>query len=375
MIARSIYYPRHFANPVMANLPAFPADHPSGRTLETEALYRRRAALFELRAAEELGLGEEPPGAMQVAAYASELRAEWSKSTWRQMKASLIFYFEERGNSDGIQAASLLRATSQSDSIQKSERTSGRRAKSVRRSSFDQVLEAVRGCRSQFAGMLESWLLLGSQIGLRPHEWKSCALVEATPFEMGDVDHTASGADPHSPAPYLRVRNGKNTNGRSHGEYRHLNLSRLPEGTLRAVAEFAGLMSEVEQAGLYQKYYGGCQRLLHRINLSLHGPVKPATRSKSGKKVSSPRWVQLYSGRHMFSSEAKRELPKVGVAAAMGHSTTKTASEHYGRRNAQTRVSGGLGPRPIASEVIRVRVKNSTRPVSAPGNSGPRKKR
>jgi len=189
--------------------------------------------------------------------------------------------------------------------------------------------------------MLETWLLLGAEIGLRPHEWGQATLIYLTPMEVGDVhaDVLVGAFGDVVKAPYLRIRNSKTTNGRSHGEFRHLNLSRIKPSLIEMIGEFAELMTEVVESGHYQTYYAACRKLLWRINKSLHG--------KHPRK-----WLQLYSPRHKFSSEAKNALGAEGVAAMMGHATTKTASEHYGRRTSAT---GGLGPRPIESEIIRVR--------------------
>jgi hypothetical protein len=185
-------------------------------------------------------------------------------------------------------------------------------------------------------------LLLGAEIGLRPHEWGQAQLIFASPHELGDVEAGPDSGEPPVDGallPYLRIRNAKATNGRSHGEFRHLNLSALQPAMVEMVGEFSALMNEVVTSGNYALYYSACQKLLWRINTGIH--------SKNDRK-----WVQLYSPRHKFSSDAKKSLESGGVAALMGHATTKTASEHYGRRAHST---GSLGPRPVASEVIRVR--------------------
>jgi hypothetical protein len=310
----------------------------STRSPETERSYLKRAAWFEAHTSRHLAIKNPTP--LAVAMYALERQEEWAKSSWRQIKAALMFRFGQLGTPDALQAIDALRDASQTRCTTKTRRTSARRAKSVTPKAMERVLGAVRGSGSQYAPLLMTWLVLGVEVGLRPHEWTQATLIHATPLEMGDQD--AIEEDPASaekPQPYLRIENGKATNGRSHGKFRHMNLSQVKAGTLDLVSEFAEEMRSKADEGLYPKIYMGCTKLLQRINARIHAR-------------DSARWVQLYSPRHKFSSEAKRLLDVGGVAALMGHGTTKTATEHYGRRQQGT---GSLGARPVASEVIRVR--------------------
>lgn len=308
------------------------------RSPETERAYLARALWFESHAATHLGISE--PSPLEVAAYAMERRAEWSKSTWRQTKAALLFRYGAMGTRISAEAADMLRGGTQTECVNGSQQTSGRRAKSVTPEALREVLGLIRGSRSRYAALLETWLILGTEIGLRPHEWCQAEVVRVRPVDVGD-DFLADdpAADPDAAVPYLRIENGKATNGRSHGQYRHLNLAKLSPQLIETVAEFSSTMTDIHAAGHYTACYSACQRLLARINASLHGD--------------SPRkWVQLYSSRHKFSSEAKKHFDTDAVAALMGHATNKTATEHYGRRVSST---GSIGPRPIAAEVARVR--------------------
>lgn len=308
------------------------------RSAATEASYLKRAAWFEAHTSRHLGIKD--PGPVAVAMYALERQQEWAKSSWRQIKASLMFRYGQLATPEALLAVEALRDASQTPCVTKTRRTSGRRAKSVTPKAMERVLSALRSSGSQYAPLLMTWLVLGVEVGLRPHEWAQATMVYATPLEMGDQD--AIETDPAAAEvlqPYLRIENGKATNGRSHGKFRHMNLSQVKPATLGLVSEFAEEMRRKAGEGLYPKIYMGCTKLLQRINVRIHSR-------------DSARWVQLYSPRHKFSSEAKRLLDVGGVAALMGHGTTKTATEHYGRRQQGT---GSLGARPVASEVIRVR--------------------
>lgn len=330
--------------------PAAPPHAGAGptRTPETESGYRRRAAWFVSHAAENLGIDRASPA--EVAAYALSRREEWSKSTWRQTKAALIFHFEEVGSAEALAAVASLRDGVQSVCLKKTTRTSGRRAKTVSMGDLSRVIRLVRASKSDYSGMLESWLLLGACFGLRPHEWCFAEVVHLPPDELGDSEH--AGAE--GVLPYLRIRNSKVTNGRGNGELRHLNLAGVAPDIVQAAGDFARLMSGLHADGSYRKCYRGCAQLLQRANRSLH-------------RKNQSKWVQLYSARHKFSADAKKNLTTTGVAATMGHVSDKTATEHYGRRSA----GGALGPRPIAVEVARVRRRRSFahgRATSSAGN-------
>ena len=304
----------------------------STRTPETEANYLRRALAFETFTAKYLSIDNPSPAV--VAAHALERREEWAKSTWRQFKAALMFRFQAMGTPDAMEAVALLRDGHQGPCAKKTRRTSGRRAKTVTRADLHAVIKRVQSSESQYAPLLSTWLLLGAEVGLRPHEWGQATLVYATAESVGDDEHESG-----TTLPYLRIHNSKVTNGRSHGELRHLNLSRLSMDLVRAVGQFATTMRDITSRGEYKRKYGACVKLLYRINRQLH--------SKDDK-----RWVQLYSSRHRFSAEAKQQLDAEAVAALLGHRTTKTAAKHYGRSITAT---GSLGPKPVAAEIARVR--------------------
>lgn len=287
---------------------------------------------------------------MAVAAHAMEMRPEWSKSTWRQYKAALLYRYGEMGTAGAQQACSLLRDAGQGPCATNSRRTSGRRAKTVSAEALDTVVQRASESKSEFGPLLITWLLLGAQIGLRPHEWGQAEVLLLYPEHLGD-----SESPPGVQQPYVRIRNSKTTNGRSHGEYRHLNLASLAPELVNAVAQFTQLMSRAVHSGQYARLYKGCAQLLYRINTDLHSN-------------NSTLWVQLYSPRHRFSSEAKKALDLNAVAALMGHGTDKTATKHYGRAISST---GTLGPKPIAAEIARVRQVRQAKSSAPARPSGP----
>ncbi len=313
------------------------------RTVQTERGYLRRALLFESRAAREMGLpADDDVDPREVAARAIGFKPQWARATWRQMKAALLFRYRAMGTEAALAAVAMLEAEGQSECLVRSKKTSALRKKSVSDDDLRSVITRIRNSRSRYAGVLESWILLGSLTGLRPHEWTQAELITASPSEIGDY-----GREDDHRRPYLRIRNAKNTNGRSHGEFRHLDLSGMKAAITGAIADFASLMTAIAAAGEYQRYYNGCQRQLSRMH------------KRYGSGCSRGKRTQIYSSRHRFSSDAKITVSLEEVAALMGHATNKTASRHYGKRNS---ASGAMSVRPVAPEVARVKRKKTELP-------------
>lgn len=303
------------------------------RQPKTEAKYIERALWFESYVSKELSQLEVSP--IEVVSYAiSEKKKTWKASTWRQIKAALIFRYELMGTKDASDAKLLLLSQNQSGTTKKSKNSSALRKKNVSDSDLTNVLELLRKSYSSYAASLEKWISLGSLLGLRPHEWCQSSVLRLSKYDIegkGDVINKL---------PYLRILNGKNSNNRAHGKYRHLCLSELTQDKILEISEFTILMSSLESTSEYDKFYSGCQKLLYRINLKI--------KQKFGTQV------QIYSARHMFASGAKKIYSNVEVAALMGHANDITASVHYGLKK---KGSGCVVPSPLADEVAKVKQK------------------
>lgn len=323
---------------------------PALRSEATERSYLRRAIWFENHAAQHLGM--EDPGPLEVVTFAMDRRPEWSKSTWRQTKAALLFRYGAMGTVDAVEATRLLREQgNQAMCLTSSVKTSARRAKKFTDQDLRETIRKVRGSSSAYSAMLESWLVMGSLCGLRPHEWTQAEVIWGDPSVIDPLGAGAQSARLLDlQRPYLRVANGKTTNGRAHGRHRHLDLSAMAPAALATVERFCSAMRALAAHGDYEISYRACQQLLYRLNsyvaLDRVGSGRPS--------LDRPRkWIQIYSSRHMFSSKAKTALQSNEVAALMGHGTDRTAQSHYGRRSNH---GGGVGPIPVATEVAKVRL-------------------
>lgn len=349
------------------------------RSKSTEQAYLRRALWMEESVAHELGMAN--PSPIDVVSFAIASRESWSKSNWRQIKASLVFRYTEMGTEQSLKAAQMIGAHSQSACMKRSNKTSAQRLKNVGADEFELMLRAVRASKSKYASVLVTWMELGAIFGLRPHEWCQAQVVWMCPseaavidqaqpeegapisqvgqiWELGTIDGFSSLTNPsREPSPqaqlhgdepcwHLRVLNSKNTNGRSHGRYRHLNLGACAQEDIKSAAEFSSLMSKVKANDLYETYYESCKRLLYRLNVSM---------GNQGRKH-----IQLYSTRHIFTSIAKAKYTVREVGALMGHATDRTATSHYGKR--RHGVTGGDWVKPNQAEVEKVALRLHTFP-------------
>lgn len=340
-----IAYANEMPEETVKDLPPAPGET-SSRSASTELNYLRRALWFASHAAKNLGLDEPTP--VEVVTYALSRRPVWSKSTWRQTKASLLHRYESMGTAIALEAVRLLREQGdQSPCLPTTKRTSGMRAKKISEKAFTEIIRKVRASESVYSAMLESWLIMGSLCGLRPHEWTQADVIWAPPSEIDPLDPRVNApGNLDLERPYLKVLNAKTSNGRSFGIYRHLDLSGMSMLMLGAVERFCEAMRRLKDEGNFEACLKRCQMVLYRINSSarLDG-------------MTTPKWIQIYSSRHVFSSKAKKNMQPHQVSALMGHGTDRTAHSHYGRR---TNEGGGVGVMPVEAEVAMVRKKRKS---------------
>jgi hypothetical protein len=313
---------------------------PGEKTPATKEAYVKRALLLIEHAAKQMGV--ETPMPREVAVRTIARKATLNKRTWWLYKAALIYHFETVDTPDAQAAVELLRNESSKECLAKSNKTSGKRTKRASDSRIADVIEAANETGSQYAHILVLWLEMGAHFGLRPHEWAQASIIDMAPAEFGSDDIWKD-----EPRPHLQIRNGKNTNGRSHGDFRHLELINFPPDLMDRLKGFLALMQEAHSSGKYQQYYEGVRKLLLRLNQKLSGNEEA-------------QYVQLYSMRHKFSSTAKKAYTLDEVAAMMGHATDATASEHYGKRISAT---GLPMVRAVGLETARVKKMHRQHPA------------
>lgn len=380
------------------------------RTTDTENKYRQRAVLFIRRYLREACQIHTPfptsqlqrVPAASVFMFAAQMRANWQAATWRQNKSALMFFYQEvlhsRQTAAGWETAEhrLPFAVEPIEQLKEAlnmfavlrnltvkpeplpNRTSRLRKKQISTENLNEVIVLLRSMQRysdnlklkraaagkqdgsrrpyQYAGLTAQWLVCGALTGLRPKEW---LYAYYTDTQVGEDGAEIQGH-------FLKVKNCKHTNGRGNGEYRTLNLSAYSEVELRQILEFLLLFKDWTEVE-YEKFYQQCKDQLKRANnILLEGRLNEfvifgeKTKRKGGKVLSRNgseyKRIQLYTGRHKFTSEAKKLFSLTETAALLGHASDKTAGIHYGKRSS---ASGGLKIVPVAQEVKTVRVKNN----------------
>lgn len=308
------------------------------RNEKTEQAYLKSSLIFEAYTSKALGTPDVT--CVDVAKMAISKKSTWSSSTWRQRKAALIFRFNMMGTMDSNEAKSMLLQETQAGTLKKSNRTSAQRLKNSKSEDFDKVLSEISTSRSRYAESLYLWLKLGFLVGLRPHEWSNAEVIWLTESIDNNVSNPQTTIER---IPYLRVLNGKNSNFRSHGLYRHICLINFDKNSINTIIEFSIRMTSIENSGEYDTFYNSCKKLLFRTNKKL--------------KLQNKKHIQIYSSRHKFASNIKTLYTKQQVAALMGHANDVTADGHYGRKHSG---GGSVDLRPLKQEVERVRLKNQS---------------
>lgn len=304
------------------------------RTSKTEEVYTSRALRLMERLEREEGLlwQDDPVRSCKIIA---SWRAEWGKSTWRQYKASLVFFMEQFGPKSAVD---FLQRCDTGVCRKAARYTSAKKAKQFRAEDLATLLHTLSDRDARWDRLLGLWLVAARATGLRPGEW-----------EHAYIDDEGN----------LVVKNAKHTNQRGNGETRTLGLHGLPESTRKGLVSFLDLLKQEMDDGLpFENIYTSCRHRLKNIVLQLW---------PGRTKLPS-----LYSCRHQLCADLKgARLPLVEIAAVMGHATDQTASEHYGKRAYGE--SGGK-VRAVQADVLQVRNKFKQRVQSRKAELQPKQK-
>ncbi|WP_018984015.1 site-specific integrase [Salinimonas chungwhensis] len=244
-----------------------------------------------------------------------------SKATWFKKKASLLYYFEQLNRLD---LKEQLQGISPDGSLTKTDRTSGQKKKSlteVEESSIREELETMAKDFSSWGKHLLAFTECILLTGMRPIELNSAAVYENV------EEFRRAGYDPKAYSgswPMLHVHNGKQTNGRSFGEKRHLDLSYLNKKQLLfikiALIYAHDLKTPNGHSVDYTKFYNALRQAFARVINKLF----------NGRS----RHISLYTYRHQCIADMKSDnsYSLQQIAAIVGHGNDLTATEHYGRK-------------------------------------------
>ena len=262
------------------------------KTKETEQQYIKKAKSLLQKYESEMGKDwkYDPLSAVK---YIGNKRNEWSKSTWRLYKSSLIFFMENYGP---IEAVQYLNSLSTSECLKKTDNTSAKKKKCIPEQDLEQLINELEQKKSPYKQLTILWLKATILTGLRPIEWKTAILNGQT----------------------LIVKNAKNTNNRSFGKERYLVLSKMPQELLKNISIFLDQLEKWQKNHSFEIVYKNCRRLLYDTQIKIW--------PKRKKRYT------LYSARHQFISNYKKtKIDRKILGALVGHNTVKTAMFHYSK--------------------------------------------
>jgi integrase len=254
----------------------------------------------------------------------------WASSTWRMIRAGyklLLAKGLERGTITQETAEPLIELMYSVQCKPKSERvkkTSSKRKKTIKESDIIDVEQHISSGNFKWGDALLVWLRAAVITGLRPNEWSKSTLKEAEGKSV------------------LRAPNFKHNKERSYATHREIELTNLGEDAILAVKDQMNVIGLMKEKGMLSEHYTGCRSLLLALNKILW-PRRNAN-------------ITLYTGRHQFSANAKasEDCNDLQRAALMGHKTTKTSRERYGRTG---NGNHGLTPE-VADPSVLSKIKN-----------------
>lgn len=211
-------------------------------------------------------------------------------------------------------------------------RTSSAKMKSFPWEDFDKLTVYLKTfSRSTVADAAVDWLRAGLLTGLRPSEW------QATDLEIREAPEVSRGR-----RAWLYVLNAKATNGRGTGVVRTLDVSAFPDADIECIRRMSDRGRQWFTDGKFGEKKGQVSSLIYT----------------AGERIWPSRVLSycLYSCRHQASANFKVVLRPDEIAAVMGHGTTATAAEHYGkRRSGWSPERIPVPPRPVPEELAMVR--------------------
>lgn len=302
-------------------LPAQPTRLPA-----TETSYRQRMKTLIAQCRKMLTIpSHEVLDYRQFVGWLIVQKPHWSRPTWRQYKAAVVFSLEQelllRRDAIAEEALERLRLEDVSGCLAKTRRTSGSKLKRFPLNDYKRITRQLREYPSPWSEDVQRWLAAAMLTGLRPREWGQTTYID----------------DEHEPR--LLVQNAKNTNLRAHGPTRTILIKGLDQSERELIKEHIERAHQWSGAGQFTSFYQGCAATLSRLSRRLW----------PGRK----QHVSLYSARHQFSADAKASgLTPEEIAALMGHAVDITATRHYGKKTAGTEL---VRVSPDPKEVARIR--------------------
>ncbi len=260
----------------------------------------------------------------------------WFKNFWadnlrsasvRLYRASLSYYAEleyidtklDKESLDKIK--NLLSSIKAGDTKNLELKTSSKKQKHLTIKDYNHLDAALKESDNKWSAATRIWLKAGIITGLRPIEWRQ------TVYDENEDK--------------LIIKNAKNTNGRSHGDFRTFYFEHVSSSDKRIILQHLKTAFQLGQNDIFWKnYYEGCSNLL-----------KYTCRKIWPNRERHP---TLYSARHQFSANLKASGCKPEeIATLMGHAVDDTALTTYGKKINGTR---NVKPKINEDEIKRVKI-------------------
>jgi len=308
------------------------------RKAKTERNYldrtRRMAQAEEKAAGRKLG-----PVEFAKAMMARDL----SPSSIRQYRSALIFSMTAAAKLQPERAAALNAAITllrdwRAQGSTAAKRTSQWKQKNDVADDLVRIRHRALSTRSENADKLVALLDCGELTGARFVEWPTAVFGPST---------TAGYAWE------LVLVNGKNSNGRAHGEARTLRWTELPNHFVSQMNFWIGVARAAAAEGRFDTLQDTLESLMRRTTTALF----PRRTEAEHPTLSSVRHAAAARFKAAYVATATTEEEKLHglamVAALLGHASDATAMEHYAR--ADGRDDRYPVPVPDALEVARIR--------------------
>jgi hypothetical protein len=304
------------------------------RTKETTSAYLKRGRSLWIRASDELNLSPESLSPLLFIEWIKKLLITLRPSSKRQYIVSAREHLHDMAkridpNIDLELAIEIIMSMQGKDFNSpditriREPKTSSHKAKHFNLEKFiTNCNKELQDCKSQWTIPAVVWLTANVFVGLRPCEWRHAKLIITDSKTI------------------LKVRNAKATNGRSHGEYRHIDITSFSKKRIELIKTQLGFIADLEPTQeAWNKYYNSVRRRVFSL-------VRKVDKFQK-------RFPSLYSTRHQYSADAKSAgLDLASIAALMGHASDETVRETYGKKR---NGSGQFTAQPDSNELARVK--------------------
>jgi len=270
-------------------------------------------------------------------------RPRWTYGTWRQFKASIVFWLRKEGLLDYAEALVSADLSSIPCKPKKTATsTSSKKAKNINENDYLKLMDSFISIQGSSIWAERTMVFFAATLitGLRPCEWRFSEVL----FHNENNKQVV----------LLKVKNAKDTNGRSHGEYRHLILNNYSDQAIQTILQNIGFVKgyiheaiknsselDADEQSIWDKYYSSLRKRMYETVIRLWP-----------KRKTHP---TLYTARHQFIGNLKAAgYSKIEVAALAGHGSDVTAGRHYCKKRSGQSIENL--PVPVQAEVERVRI-------------------